>query len=250
MRALALATLLLAGVWSPARAGCRLALVLGMDVSASVDAREYALMMRGTAGALVAPPVAAAFLSAQPVALAAFVWSGAREQAVVADWSLIDSQEALERFAAQVAAFPRPNGDPLGSWGGRTAVGAALISALGLLQRAPACDAQTIDLAGDGTNNDGPEPAPLRSAMLDGVTVNALAVSGDLPLDHGTFATEGGQLSAWLAANVLHGPGAFVESALDYDDFERAMTCKLLRELLPPLMGQIPPRHARPANAG
>lgn len=237
MRALVLA-LLITGALTPARADCRLALVLGMDVSASVDAREYALMMNGTAAALVAPEVQDAFFSAAPVALAAFVWAGAREQAVVADWARIDSPQALDRFARRVAAFPRPSGDPMGPWGGRTGVGAALLSALALLERAPTCDVQTIDLAGDGPNNDGPEPGPLRGALLHGVTVNALAVSGDLPLDHGTFASEGGQLSAWFTENLLHGAGAFVESALDYSDFERAMTRKLLRELLPPLMGQ------------
>lgn len=240
IRALALG-LLLAAASAPARAECRLALVLGMDVSASVDAREYALMMNGTAAALMSPAVVDAFLSAAPVALAAFVWGGAREQAVVADWALIDSPAALDRFARRVAAFPRPRGDPMGPWSGRTGVGAALLSALALLERAPPCDAQTIDLAGDGPNNDGPEPGPLRGALAQGVTVNALAVSGDLPLDHGTFASEGGQLSAWFTQNLLHGAGAFVESALDYDDFERAMTRKLLRELLPPLMGLLVP---------
>jgi len=230
---------LVAGFAAPAAAECRLALVLGMDVSASVDAREYALMMNGTAAALMAPVVQAAALAGPPVALAAFVWAGAREQAVVAEWALIDNPEALARFAARIAGFPRPTGDPLGAWSGRTGVGAALLAAQTLLERAPDCAAQTIDLAGDGENNDGPEPAPLRAALPAGVTVNALAVSGDLPLDHGTFADEGGQLSAWFAQNLLHGPGAFVESALDYDDFERAMTRKLLRELLPPLLGQV-----------
>ena len=80
---------------------------------------------------------------------------------------------------------------------------------------------------------------------LAGVTINALAVKGDLPLDHGTFDTEGGALSAYFAAHVIQGPGAFVESALDYRAFEAAMTRKLLRELAPPLLG----RAADPAPA-
>ena len=227
---------LLAG--TPAAAQCRLALALAMDVSASVDSREYALMMQGTAAALLSEPVRAAIFADQPVALAAYVWAGAREQAVVADWALIDSPAALEAFAARVAAFPRPTGDPLGPWSGRTAVGSALIAGRAMLDRAPVCDGQTIDLAGDGINNDGPEPAPLRDTLLAGITVNALAVSGDLPLDHGTRADEGGRLSAWFRDNVLTGPGAFVESADSYDDFERVMRRKLERELSPPLLGQ------------
>jgi len=233
VRALAL-LLALAG---PAAAECRLALVLGFDVSASVDAREYALMMQGTAAALVSPAVAAAALADRPVAIAAFVWAGRREQALVARWSMIESTADLARLAARISAFPRPEGDPIGPWTGRTAVGSALMSARGLLDTAPPCDSQTVDLAGDGESNDGPAPGPLRAAFFSDVTINALAVGGDLPLDHGTMAEEGGQLSAWFAANVLWGPGAFVESAVDYDDFERVMTRKLMRELQPPLLG-------------
>ncbi len=234
MRALAL----LCALAAPAGAQCRLALALGMDVSASVDMREYGLMMQGTAQALRSAPVREALFAGPPVALAAFVWSGAREQAVAARWTLIDSDAALDRFAAQVAGFARPTGDPGGAWTGRTGVGAAMIAGRSLLSQAPPCDAQTLDLAGDGENNDGPDPAPLR-AQMGAITVNALAVGGDLPLDHGTIAEEGGQLSAWFAAHVIHGPLAFVESADSYEDFERAMGRKLLRELMPPLLGAL-----------
>ncbi|MFN6979640.1 MAG: DUF1194 domain-containing protein, partial [Gemmobacter sp.] len=87
-------------------------------------------------------------------------------------------------------------------------------------------------IAADGENNAGIAPGLVRAApALAGVVVNALAVGGDLPLDHGTIAEEGGRLSAWLEANVIRGPGAFVERAEDYRDFERAMERKLLREL-------------------
>lgn len=230
---------LLACLAAPAAAECRLALLLGFDVSASVDGREYRLMMAGTGAALVSPSVARAALADRPVALAAFVWAGAREQAVVADWVLIDGPERLAAFAARIAAFPRPEGDPLGRWGGRTAVGAAMGAARTLLDRAPACDARTLDLATDGESNDGPEPGPLRAGLFPDAQVNALAVGGDLPLDHGTVFEEGGRLTAYLERHVIWGPGAFVESAEDYDDFERAMTRKLEREMQPPLLGAV-----------
>ena len=235
MRALALA-LCLAG---PAGADCRLALLLGFDVSASVDAREYRLMMEGTAAALLSPAVSAAILADRPVALAAYVWAGRREQAIVARWTLIDGPDRLAAFADRIGTFPRPEGDPQGAWTGRTAVGSALRGAGFLFDSAPACDARTLDLAGDGENNDGPPPGPLRDALLAGVTINALAVGGDLPLDHGTMAEEGGRLSAWMRDHVLSGPGAFVLSAQDYDDFARAMAEKLLREVQPPLLGAL-----------
>lgn len=219
-------------VAAPAGAQCRLALALAFDVSASVDDREYRLMMQGTASALRDPEVRRAALSGAPVALAAYVWAGAREQAVAANWVLIDSAEALAVFADRLAGFPRPSGDPLGSWAGRTGVGAALMAGNQLLRLGPDCDARTIDLAGDGVSNDGPD-----SAQLPGITVNALAVGGNLPLDH-DGAIDG--LGDWYARTILQGPGAFVLQADGYEDFARAMRLKLLRELQPLLLGGLP----------
>lgn len=245
VRAAALALCLAA----PAAADCRLALVLGFDVSASVDLGEYNLMMQGTGAALVSARVTQAILADRPVALAAFVWAGRREQAVVAGWTLIDGPGALAAFADRIATFPRPDGDPLGAWTGRTAVGAALRGARVMLDGAPACDAQTLDLAGDGESNDGPEPGPLRADLLAGVTINALAVGGDLPLDHGTVFDEGGRLSDYLTRHVIQGPAAFVLGAEDYTDFARAMEEKLVREVQPPLLGWLATPIARAGEA-
>lgn len=220
--------MLLAG---PAGAQCRLALALAFDVSASVDAREYRLMMQGTAAALRSPEVRAAALSGGPVAVAAYVWAGRREQAIVADWVVIEDEAALAELADRVALYPRPSGDPLGIWSGRTGVGAALAAGGRLLERAPLCDRQTIDLAGDGQNNDGPDTVRFQT-----VTVNALAVAGNMPLDW-DGALDG--LSLWYEANVLQGPGAFVLVAQGYEDFARAIRMKLLREFTPLLLGSL-----------
>lgn len=70
-----LATLGIAGACGAAE--CRLALVLAIDVSSSVDAAEDALQRNGLAAALLAPEVQAAIFAADlPVALTAFEWSG------------------------------------------------------------------------------------------------------------------------------------------------------------------------------
>ena len=60
MRRLALLLSLWAGA---AQADCRQALALGLDVSGSVDAQDYALQMQGLAAALEHPQVRAALLS-------------------------------------------------------------------------------------------------------------------------------------------------------------------------------------------
>ncbi|WP_127110499.1 DUF1194 domain-containing protein [Pararhodobacter zhoushanensis] len=227
--ALLLAALI--GAAGPAGAACRLALALAFDVSASVDAREYRLMMEGTAEALRDPQVRQAALSDLPVALAAYVWAGRREQAIAVDWVLIESETDLAEFADRLQGFPRPTGDPLSIWGGRTGVGAALAAGERLLSRAPVCDAQTIDLAGDGESNDGPA-----SVRLEAVTVNALAVAGNMPLDY-DGAVDG--LVGWYEVNILQGPGAFALEAQGFGDFARAMRVKLLREFAPLLLGAV-----------
>ena len=224
-------------LWSlfadPAAAQCRLALALGFDVSASVDQREYGLMMRGTATALRDPQVQAAVFAGLPVTLMAYVWAGAREQAIAAYWRVIETPVDLAEFADRVEGFARPRGDPLGPWGGRTGVGAAMAAGARLLAQPPAlaCDAQTLDLAGDGVSNDGPD-----TVALPGVTVNALAIGGDLPLDH-DGAVDG--LSLWYRDRVIQGPGSFVMVADGFEDFAEAMRRKLLHELMPPLLGAL-----------
>ena len=68
-------------------------------------------------------------------------------------------------------------------------------------------------------------------AELARVTVNALAVGVD-PRVHGDIRqVEIAALAAYFETEVIHGPGAFVETALGYEDFEDAMRRKLLREL-------------------
>ena len=59
-----------------------------------------------------------------------------------------------------------------------------------------------------------------RESALAGVTVNGLVIGA-------TVVT----LSRYYRQFVIQGPGAFVEEAGDYDDFERTMRRKLLREL-------------------
>ncbi len=228
-----LAGMMLAFMAQPA-AACRLALVLALDVSASVDAEEYRLQAEGLAAALTSAPVKRLLLNGPPVALAAFQWSGPDDQALVADWRLIETEAALDAFAAQVLGAPRPAG-----FDGRTAIGAAMLRGAALLAMAPPCDGRTIDIAADGESNSGPPPRQARlQPALAGITVNALSIGGDLPMDHGTAAEEGGKLSAYLEAEVIHGPLAFVERAADHGHFAEAMQRKLERELEVMVVGQ------------
>ena len=233
---------------SPAGAACRQALVIGLDVSASVDEKEYVLQMQGLAGALNHPDVQAALLSQpeRPVWLAAFVWSGAESQRLILDWTAITDADALGRAAFAVGTAPRPGLSP------STGVGAALVYGHALLEQRPECWRHTLDLAGDGKNNSGTAPRDIALPPLGtALTVNALVIG--LDEEAGWDGGDPGiaELTAWFRAEVIRGPDAFVEAAIGFTDFEEAMTRKLLKELASLAVGdagETPAERAREAT--
>ena len=218
-----------------AQADCRLALLLALDVSSSVDAAEDRLQRGGLVAALVSPEVEAAFFAAdQPVALAVYEWSGRYNQEVILDWLLIENREALLQAAQPVADSVRSHNDfP-------TAMGYALGFGRGLFDAAPDCARRTLDMAGDGQNNEGFGPqAAYREFGYGDITVNGLVVNA------ADFEGELG-LIAFYQREVLHGPGAFMVIANGFADYEDAMRRKLVRELSPPAIGALP----QPGDAG
>ena len=206
---------------------CRLALVLAMDVSSSVDAAEDTLQRGGLAAALIAPDVQDAFFaSPDPVALTVFEWSGRYNQENLTGWALIETPADLLRVAETIATSKRSHNDfP-------TAMGHALGHAAIRLQDAPDCLFQTIDMAGDGVNNDGFGPAEAYDAFpFAGVTVNGLVINA------AEFEAET-ELIHFYRDHVIRGPGAFIEIANGFDDYETAMRRKLIRELAAKVIGQ------------
>ncbi len=209
-------------------AACRLALVLAIDVSSSVDAREDQLQRQGLATALLAPEVQRAFFaSSDPVALHAFEWSGRYDQrALLPDWQLISSPDALRQVATAIAESTRSRTDM------PTALGHALGHGSLLLEQVPDCLFHTIDVAADGENNDGFSPRLAYGAFpFEDVTVNALVVN--------TSDTAEIPIRSYYETQVIRGPGAFVEEANGYEDYARAMTRKLLRELRVQIIGSV-----------
>ena len=221
----ALAAGLLAG---PAAAECRQALALGLDVSGSVNREEYALQVGGLAAALESPEVSDVLLGAPelPVHLVVFEWSGPGSPRLIVPWTVVDGPEALGRVTGGLRATARVPSDP------STAIGEAMLYGAALLRERSGCPRLTLDLSGDGPANAVPRPARAREmAELAGITVNALAIGVDAPVHGDIRQAEIAALSAYFEAEVIHGPGAFVETALGFADFEEAMRRKLLREL-------------------
>lgn len=218
------------------RAACRQALVLALDVSGSVDSREYALQVDGLANALSHPEVREALLSTPeaPVALAVFEWSGPRTQRLLADWVLIDGPETLSSLVTRLRAVRRLEGDPA------TALGSAIQTGMALLDRVPACWRETLDISGDGKHNTGPHPRALQPGLPAELTINGLVIGTDAETTGDRRVDGIGALIGYYRAYVIHGPDAFVESALGFETFEAAMVRKLIRELQSMVIGRAP----------
>ena len=218
----------------PAAGACRLALALGLDVSGSVDAREYRLQLDGVASALQSREVQAALFATEGayVAIAVYQWAAADQQAVLVDWTQLRSPDDLARVAAILGATDARFSDPF------TALGAAMRHGADLLRAQPDCWQHTLDISGDGPSNSGVHP---RDVLRDGglrITVNALVVNPQSRDNVTKDLTHTGTLLEHYRAHVLRGPGAFAETARDFDDFEAAMTRKLIREVRPPALSR------------
>jgi hypothetical protein len=196
------------------------ALVLAVDISASVDEQEHRLQMIGLAAALQSDAVIAA-ISAAPrkrIAVAVTQWSGARAQYLLVPWVVIDGEASAKALARRLLLARRADD------GGGTSISAALTHAGQLFAVAPPATRRVIDVSTDGINNVGPPLETIRSQLsAQDITVNALAIAAEWP-----------KLADYLDERVITGTAAFTITAKSFEDFGAAMLVKLLREVRGP----------------
>lgn len=208
---------------------CRQALALGLDVSGSVDAREYWLQMSGLAQALNSPLVRAALLERPdaPVEILVFEWSGPQDQLVKLPWTRVTDAAALDNIIAHLATVERRAEATPG-----TALGVAMMTGAQFLAQRSQCWRRTLDISGDGKSNLGPRPRNVKPQLeSSGITINALVIGADDAAAGDARQSEIADLSAYFSAEVILGPDAFVEVALGFEGYADAMKTKLLREL-------------------
>ncbi len=221
---------LMLGLWAgAAQAACRQALMLGLDVSGSVDGAEYQLQLEGVARALEAAEVQAVALSMPqaPIRLAVYEWGGVGQQRMLVEWTSLRDAGDMAQVAARLRAVTQRYDDP------GTAIGAAILWGAEALTTQE-CWQKTLDISGDGPSNDGPHPAQLPDAAVAGVTVNGLVVGPQARANTSKDLSQVISMQAYYGRHVIRGPGAFVEKALDYQDFAAAMRRKLEREMAAP----------------
>ncbi len=233
LRLVALSLLCLMPVAAKAQS-CAHALVLGLDVSLSVDAQDFALQRQGLANALLDPDVADTILHMPggDVELAVYEWSGEFDQVLLVDWTIIDSQATLLSVANALRTQP-----PMDRTG-RTAIGASMLFALELIRQRSHCPRLTLDISGDGPSNQGPPPELIRAQMeAAGVIVNALVIENNFNDPEPSVSPP---LGPYYHEKVITGPAAFAELIFGFENYEEAMRRKLLRELRPAIAKDRP----------
>ncbi len=203
-----------------------LELVFLADGSGSIDAEELRFQRQGYADAIQSAEVLAAIADTAYGHIAVVYLEWATNQAVVADWTLIDGPEAAAAFAAKLDG-PR-------AVFGRNAIGAALLEGQRQIDTNQFDGFRhVIDFSGDSIGNSSGPPIELaRQEVLDqGTVINALPI---LRPDSGRRA--GANLEAEYETRIIGGPGAFMVTAESRETFGAAVQRKMFLEI----SGQMP----------
>ncbi len=206
-----------------------LLLCLAADVSRSVNFERFQLQRNGYAAALVDKRVLQA-ISSGPygrIGVVYIEWSGHVEQKTIVDWAIIDGLDSAQHFAEQLIETPRP-------FAGRTAIGTAIESCLQALFESPYdAEKKTIDISGDGINNEGRAPSSARNdAVREGAVINGLPILSPIPMPWNPEHTHPpGGLEKYYYDNVIAGEGAFVVVAEGHASFASAIVKKMIAEI-------------------
>ncbi|MES2542773.1 MAG: DUF1194 domain-containing protein [Pseudomonadota bacterium] len=195
-----------------------LELVLLADASGSITQEEIDFQRESTATAITDPAVLQAISNTLTGSIAVTYVEWAANQATVVDWTIIDSPETAEAFAAALLGPPR-----LAT--GRNAIGDALLTGKRLIETndIPSLR-QVIDFSGDSAGNySGTSIEEARDQVVAaGIVINGLPILDGGPDD---------PLLAEYEARIIGGPGAFAIPALGRQDFVSALRRKLILEI-------------------
>lgn len=195
---------------------CKLALVLAIDVSTSIDAGEFRFQVDGLADALLDTEVMNV-LTRDQVALTVVQWSGHNEHVDVIPWRRMLSVGEVQNYASRVRNMRRAFVNS------KTAVGDALAYSITQFNAVPDCQRRVIDVSGDGASNAGAETSQMsRRAHALGIEINGVAID-----------IMGNSVSEYYRRFVVT-PDGFVMTSTGFSDYPRTIRAKLLRELVRP----------------
>ena len=227
IRFLLLGLLTLAPIGTASAEAVDLALVLAVDVSESIDTEEVKLQRQGYISAIKQPTILQAIRRGKHgrIGVAYFEWSDAGNHALIVDWTTVQDEASAEAFGERL--------EEAGVLDGHfTSISSAIDFALNLFERNPfKSERRVIDISGDGRNNNGPPVEQMRAeAVKRNITINGLPIVNDRDRQFSGLPPD--DIENYYRKNVIGGPNAFIVVAKSFDDFERAIIRKLMREIV------------------
>jgi len=211
-----------------------LELILGVDISRSMDESELRIQRDGYVQAFRSAEIVRAIgggLNGR-IAVTYFEWAGENVQNVIVPWTVIDGPAAAAAVADRLSQAALTSANSLG-----TSISAAVLFASSLFDPTAAPrPRRAIDISGDGPNSRGPQmPMARNLVLLTGVTINGLAIV--LPGNDPSGAED---LGEYYRQCVIGGPAAFVVQVTSLNDFQSAIRRKLVLEIAGVPEPQIP----------
>jgi hypothetical protein len=200
-------------------------LVLGTDISYSMDLNELAVQREGYADAIISSEFLQALKSGRygKVAITYFEWAASNDQKLIIPWRLIEGPESAGAISDEIRSIPVRRAS-------RTSISGAINFAV------PLFDSNTyrgvrrvIDISGDGPNNNG-EPVQIarEAALQKGIVINGLPIMVREP-SYSTMDIE--HLDWYYEDCVIGGSGSFVVPIKGKDQFKEAIRTKLVLEV-------------------
>lgn len=191
--------------------GCAVALILLMDVSASIDDANWQKQRDGTADALAHPTVQGIVEALEGgITIQAMVFGGRAHVAL--PWRVARTSLDLDAFATDMKALQRRTEMA-------TNTGHAIETALDQMAQTPCTPAKkVIDLSTDGIDDKTTMEAARDKAQARGITVNAIGVGAYHNLE--TFLRD---------STITEDGFAIISEA--WDDFARAILRKIRTEI-------------------
>lgn len=182
-----------------------MSLILMIDVSGSVDDKEYAIQKRGTIDALMDPAVQRAIWNQRGICVSYMEFHTTHH--IVVPWTIVETADEIVMFAERIAEATR-----VGS--GSTNVFGAIMGGLAYFGSSPCGGDRVIDISGDGKHNTGGDPPNPEGELR----INALPIMSDEP-----------DLAEWYQHNVVR--NGFMMPVDSFEDFPSAIRRKLAMEI-------------------
>ncbi|MFO1184893.1 MAG: DUF1194 domain-containing protein [Bauldia sp.] len=221
-----------------------LQLVLAVDISGSMDYDEQRVQRDGYVEAFRDPQVINAITDGLlgRIAVTFVEWSDADIQFQVTPWMIIDGKESAFAYSAALAKAPLHRARS-------TSISGALLMSMRLFDQGSfQAIKKTIDVSGDGANNNGPPVTVARDQVLaKGISINGLPIMIRSSGFGANTSQDIANLDQYYRDCVIGGPSSFLFTVDKLEDFPVAIRRKLIQEIafVPP---QLPPAAIKAAG--